>query len=588
MSTSYHTLNKFSRIITNNASNGAAKSMLYSLKMKPTDFNKGIVGIGTMFYESNPCNNHLHKVAKIVKQNINQQNNKLKAFIFNTIGVSDGMSMGTSGMNYSLPSREIIADSIECFTNAHHYDGLICLPGCDKNLPGSLMGLIRINRPSFIIYGGSIRPGRFQNKDVDIVNAFQSYGELKANQITSTERENLLQVCCQGSGSCGGMYTANTMAVAIESMGMSLPYSSSNLALSREKKKECQQSYSTLLNLMEKDIKPLDIITRESLINAIKTIIVFGGSTNAILHLLAIARTANIRLYLEDFNNIGMEIPVIANMKPHGKYLMKDIFNIGGTPLVMKYMLEQNILNGECLTITGKTLAENLEHVSTDCLNTNKVKAVFDPKNPIKNSSHLKVFYGNLAPRGAVGKITGKEGEYFKGEALVFESEEDFIADFENNHLFYDNIKKNNQKYVVVIRNQGPKGGPGMPEMLKPTSLIAGAQLQNHVAIITDGRFSGGSHGFIIGHITPEAYNGGPISIIRQGDMIEIDAKNSKIQLCVNSSEMAIRTMGHKNKNIYEEEISINAFYQLLSENNSMLKKYRKNVLDASHGCITI
>jgi len=581
-------LNKFSKVITNNISNGAARSMLYSLKMKPSDFNKGIVGIGSMFYESNPCNNHLHKVAKIVKKNINQENNKLKSFIFNTIGVSDGMSMGTSGMNYSLPSRELIADSIECFTKAHHYDGLICLPGCDKNLPGSLMGLIRINRPSFIIYGGSIRPGRFQNQDVDIVNAFQSYGELKANKITTTQREDLLQSCCQGSGACGGMYTANTMAVAIEAMGMSLPYSSSNLALSPEKKNECRKSYTTLLNLIENDIKPSDIITRQSLENAIKTIIVFGGSTNAILHLLAIARTANIQLYLKEFDTIGEKIPVIANMKPHGKYLMKDIFKIGGTPLIMKYMLEQNMLNGNCLSITGKTLAENLEHVSTDCLNSDKIRAVFDPDNPIKNSSHLKIFFGNLAPRGAVGKITGKEGDYFKGKALVFESEEAFITDFETNHKFYDNIKQNDQKYVVVIRNQGPKGGPGMPEMLKPTSLIVGAQLQNHLAIITDGRFSGGSHGFIIGHITPEAYKNGPISMIKMGDMIEIDAKKGRIDICLDSIEMTQRKTLQKEKHIDVNELTVDSYHQVLSENSNILTKYQKNVLDASHGCITI
>lgn len=582
-------LNKFSKVITNNISNGAARSMLYSLKMKPSDFNKGIVGIGTMFYESNPCNNHLHKVAKIVKQNINRPNNKLKSFIFNTIGVSDGMSMGTSGMNYSLPSREIIADSIECFTQAHHYDGLICIPGCDKNLPGSLIGLIRINRPSFIIYGGSIRPGNFQNKDVDIVNAFQSYGELQNNKITMQQREQLLQACCQGSGACGGMYTANTMAVAIEAMGMALPYSSSNLALSVEKKKECQQSYKTLLNLIEQDIKPADIITRESLVNAIKTIIVFGGSTNAILHLLAIARTANIPLNLLDFNNIGKTTPVISNMKPHGKYLMKDIFEMGGTPLIMKYMLEQELLDGNCLTITGKTLEENLKNISTNCLKYHR--EIFDPNNPIKSSSHLKIFFGNLAPKGAVGKITGKEGNYFKGVALVFESETDFISHFENNVKLYHATKSENSKFVVVIRNQGPKGGPGMPEMLKPTSLIAGAELQNNIAFITDGRFSGGSHGFIIGHITPEAYTNGPISIIKNGDQIEIDAINNCINLCLDSEEIYNRKKLNQDVNSkkkYINELTTDKCYLHFSENNGMLKKYQKNVMDASHGCITI
>ena len=583
-------LNKFSRIITNNTSNGAARSMLYSLKMKPNDFNKGIVGIGTMFYESNPCNNHLHKVAKIVKKNINKQDNKLKSFIFNTIGVSDGMSMGTSGMNYSLPSRELISDSIECFVKAHHYDGVICIPGCDKNLPGSLMGLIRINRPSFIIYGGSISPGKYQNKDVDIVNAFQSYGELQNNKITNQEREELLMTCCQGSGACGGMYTANTMAIAIEAMGMSLPYSSSNLALSQDKKKECQQSYSTLLNLIENDIKPSDIITKESIINAIRTIIVFGGSTNAILHLLAIARSANVELYLKDFNNIGELTPVIANMKPHGEYLMKDINQIGGTPLIMKYMLEQDLLDGNCLTITGKTLAENLDDISTNILQ--KHKYIFNPNNPIKKDSHLKIFFGNLAPSGAVGKITGKEGTYFKGEALVFESEEEFIKDFEENNNFYKSAKIDNKKYVVVIRNQGPKGGPGMPEMLKPTSLIAGAQLQHNIAFMTDGRFSGGSHGFIIGHITPEAYNGGPISFVINGDIIEIDSENNKINLCIDSTKFMKRKKSiikkrNKSNVINSNDLNLETFHKILSKNN-YLQKYKKNVLDASHGCITI
>lgn len=580
-------INKFSKVITNNISNGAARSMLYSLKMDQNDFSKGIVGVGTMFYESNPCNNHLHKIAKIVKKNINQDHNKLKSFIFNTIGVSDGMSMGTSGMNFSLPSRELISDSIECFVKAHHYDGLICIPGCDKNLPGSLMGLIRINRPSYIIYGGSIRPGNYQNKDVDIVNAFQSYGELKNNKITHQDRERLLQVCCKGSGACGGMYTANTMAVAIESMGMSLPYSSSNLSLSDAKKNECQQSYTTLLNLIENDIKPSDIITKKSLINAIKTIIVFGGSTNAILHLLAIARCSNIDLYLKDFNDIGKLTPVIANMKPHGQYLMKDISEIGGTPLIMKYMLEEGLLDGSCMTITGKTIEENLENISTSKLKD--YKDIFNPKNPIKNTSHLKIFFGNLAPRGAVGKITGKEGEYFKGEALVFESEQEFIDDFENNSDFYNNIKASNKKYVIIIRNQGPKGGPGMPEMLKPTSLIAGAQLQYNIAIITDGRFSGGSHGFIIGHITPEAYNGGPISFVNNGDIIEIDAKNNKIDLCIDPQKLMQRKLNKKKKSntINANDLNIEKFHIILSENN-YLQKYKKNVLDASHGCITI
>ena len=578
-------LNKFSQVITNNISNGAARAMLYSLKMKPHDFNKGLVGIGSMAYESNPCNNHLHKVAKTVKQNINKPNNKLKSFIFNTIGVSDGMSMGTSGMNYSLPSREIIADSIECFIKAHHYDGIVCIPGCDKNLPGSLMGLIRINRPAFIIYGGSIRPGKFQNKDVDIVNAFQSYGELQNNKITSQQREELLQTCCQGSGACGGMYTANTMAVAIEAMGMSLPYSSSNLALSVDKTNECQQSYDTLLNLIQQDIKPSDIITRESMINAIKTIIIFGGSTNAILHLLAIARTANIQLNLIDFNNIGKTTPVISNMKPHGKYLMKDIFEMGGTPLIMKYMLEQELLDGECLTITGKTLKENLKDISTDCLKYHR--EIFNPSNPIKSSSHLKIFFGNLAPKGAVGKITGKEGDYFKGVALVFESESEFISHFENNTELYHSIKLANSKYVVVIRNQGPRGGPGMPEMLKPTSLIAGAELQNNIAFITDGRFSGGSHGFIIGHITPEAYNNGPISFVKNGDQIEIDAINNNINLCVEPKTIYKRKQTYQHKN-HIDEMTIDKCYYKLSEQNSVLKKYQKNVLDASHGCITI
>jgi dihydroxy-acid dehydratase len=571
----YRSLNNFSNVITGDITNGASRAMLYSLNLTEKDLKKPFICVGSMNYDSNPCNNHLQELSDIVKKSLIKEN--LNGFTYNTIGISDGITMGTKGMSYSLPSREIIADSIETFMKGHYFDGGVCIPGCDKNLPGSLMGLIRVNRPSFIIYGGSIKPGTYNNNDVDVVTAFQSYGELKNNNISQIERESLLKVCCNGSGSCGGMYTANTMAVAIEAMGMCLPYSSSNLRETNNKIDECKNSGIVMLNLLKNNIKPLDIITKDSLKNSIKMIIAMGGSTNAVLHLLAIARTANIKLDISEFNYIGRNVPVIANMKPFGKYLMKDIYEFGGTPLIMKLMIENDILNGDCLTITGKSLKDNLAHIDPNIID--RRKDIISFSNPIKKDSHIRIFKGNIAPGGAVGKITGKEGSFFKGRAIVFDSEEDFIkifSDIEDNNI----LKNKFRNKVIVIRNQGPKGGPGMPEMLKATSLINGIDLSDKVAFITDGRFSGGSHGFIIGHITPEAYDNGIISIVKNGDIIKIDAKKNRIQLRV-SRKLIQKRFINKNK---KDKITSRKNDE---QKYTYLEKYTKLVKSASSGCVT-
>jgi dihydroxy-acid dehydratase len=579
--------NKYSQVITGDTSNGAARAMLYSLNLSEKKLKKPFIGIGSMNYDSNPCNNHLQALSNIVKKSVNKHD--MNGFTYNTIGISDGISMGTSGMKYSLPSREIIADSIETFMKGHHYDGGVCIPGCDKNLPGSLMGLIRVNRPSLIVYGGSIMPGKYNNKDVDIVSAFQSFGQMKNGDITPYEREKLLKVCCNGSGSCGGMYTANTMAIAIEAMGMSLPFSSSNLRQSNDKINECNSVGYFMKNLLEKDIKPSDIITKQSLINSIKMVIVMGGSTNAVLHLLAVARTANIKLNIDEFNTIGKNVPVVANMKPFGEYLMSDIFNMGGTPIIMKYLLDLGLLDGDCITVTGNSLKKNLENIDTSILDLDNNRKLFNYNRPLKNDSHIRIFKGNIAPNGAVGKITGKEGTSFKGRSLVFETEEDFINLVENNNNICVNKKIKGNKYdiknlltdkVIVIRNQGPKGSPGMPEMLKATSLINGMGLSDKVAFITDGRFSGGSHGFLIGHITPEAYDNGLISIIKNGDIIEIDAVNNTINLKIKSTTVKKRFKSTRNDSLKH---NVNKTIS----NDIFLEKYKKTVKSASDGCIT-
>ena len=557
-------LNRFSKILTNDVTKGATRAMLYGIKFKDEDFNKALIGIGSMTFDGNPCNVHTGKLSDHVKDGIlKHQNDNMKGLKFTTIGVSDGISMGTPGMRYSLPSRELIADSIETMLNAHYYDGSIIIPSCDKNMPGTLQGLARVNRPAIIVYGGSIKPGCYSNKPVDIVSAFQSYGQMVNGEFTSEERDDMLKVCCSGSGSCGGMYTANTMACAIEAMGLSLPYSSSNPAESDEKNNECRIVSNYLYTLLKENIRPSDIITKKSLENAITTIITLGGSTNAVLHLLALARTMKIDLNLQDFTRLGKDVPVIANLKPHGKYLMYDIHKNGGTPSVLKYLLDQGLLHGDCLTVTGKTLSENLKDIT--CI---KNDDLFNVKNPIKTSSHINIMYGSLAPLGSVGKITGKEGLSFFGKVCVYSTEDEFIHDLTNNK-----IKPNS---VIVLRYQGPKGSPGMPEMLRATSSIVGYGIKDSIAFITDGRFSGGSHGFIIGHVTPEAYDGGPIALIENGDLISISAETNEINHFVSDVEMKERrTKWVLPKNVINKV-----------EPYSWLEKYRKLVGSASDGCV--
>lgn len=557
-------MNRYSKILTNDTTKGATRAMLYSLNFKDEDFNKALIGVGSMSFDGNPCNVHTGKLADRVKVGMEKhQSSSMKGLKFTTIGVSDGITMGTPGMRYSLPSRELIADSIESMLMAHYYDGSIIIPSCDKNMPGTLLGLARVNRPSIIVYGGSIKPGCYHNQAVDIVSAFQSYGQMINGQISNDERDEMLKVCCSGSGSCGGMYTANTMACAIEAMGLSLPYSSSNPAESDEKNEECSVVSNYLYTLLKENICPSDIITKKSLENAIVTIITLGGSTNSVLHLLALARTMKIDLNLDDFTRLGKEVPVIANLKPHGKYLMYDIHKHGGTPSILKYLLDEGYLHGNCLTVTGKTLAENLVNKKW-ILNDD----LFNPKYPIKSSSHINIMFGSLAPDGSVGKITGKEGLFFEGKAMVYSSEDDFINDLTNNR-----IKPNS---VIILRYQGPKGSPGMPEMLRATSSIVGYGIKDSIAFITDGRFSGGSHGFIIGHVSPEAYDGGPIALIKNGDLITIDSRTNQINHHLTEEELKKRYTKWR----IPKKIMNNV------EPHSWLAKYRKLVGSSADGCV--
>ncbi len=556
------TINKYSKIITQDKSQGASQAMFYALGMKQEDLQKGQIGIGSNWFESNPCNNHLNILSSKVKDSINKKKN-LIGFCFNTIGVSDGQTNGHSGMHFSLPSRDLIADSYESIVQAHLYDGNIAIPGCDKNIPGCLMGMIAINKPSFMIYGGSIKPGKLNNKQIDIVDAFQSYGNYIRDK-DEKKRVNVIQNACPGSGSCGGMYTANTMASAFEALGITLPYSSSNPALSEEKMKECDQAGDTIEYLIQNNIKPLDIINKKSMENAITTIIALGGSTNAVLHLLAVAKTAKIELHLEDFNRIGEKVNVIANLKPMGEYLMYDLHKVGGTPVVMKILQENNLLYDDCYTINGKTIKENLENIKYI---KKDLEHIIHFNKKIK--SHIRILKGNLSPNGCVAKISGNEGEYFKGKALVFESENHFMDFLKENSI------NNKEKVVFVIRNQGPKGGPGMPEMLKPTSAIVGMGLKDNVAFITDGRFSGGSHGFIVGHVSPESYEGGPISNVKNGDIITIDTNKNEIEWESKGKETVCTGINNEYKKNKEEE-------------SNYLKKYIKLVSGAEKGCITI
>ena len=553
-------LNKYSQRVTQDDSQPAAQAMLHAIGLNEEDFSKPFVGIASTGYEGNPCNMHLNELAKLVKKGTLQED--LVGLIFNTIGVSDGISMGTPGMRFSLPSRDIIADSMETVVEGMSYDALATVVGCDKNMPGALIAMLRVNRPSVLLYGGTISSGCHEGKKLDVVSAFEAWGQKNAGNIEEKEYKSIIKKACPGAGACGGMYTANTMAAAIEALGMSLPFNSSNPALSDAKKNESIEAGRALRLLIEKDIKPSDIVTKKALENAIRLVTVLGGSTNAVLHFLAIASAANVSFTLDDFQRISDSTPFLADLKPSGKYLMEDLHRVGGVPAVLKYMLSVGLLNGDCMTVTGKTLAENLASVP-DLSEGQDVILPIDK--PIKNSGHIRVLKGNLSPTGAVAKITGKEGLIFTGKAKVFDSEYDA-----NDGIRKGEVVKGD---VVVIRYEGPKGGPGMPEMLKPTAAIIGAGLGNDVALITDGRFSGGTHGFVVGHISPEAQEGGPIAFVKQGDEITIDAVKNTITLNISTEEMALR------KSIW--------IAPPLKVKKGSLYKYAKLVSPASEGCVT-
>lgn len=554
------TLNKFSKTITQDETQPAAQAMLYGIGLTEEDLQKAQVGIVSTGYEGNTCNMHLNGLAKDVKEGVQEEN--MVGLIFNTIGVSDGISNGTDGMRFSLVSRDIIADSIETVVSAHWYDAVLAIVGCDKNMPGSIIAMGRLNRPSIMIYGGTIHSGKWKGEPLNIVSAFEALGKKFSNTITREDFKGIIKNACPGAGACGGMYTANTMASAIEALGMSLPYSSSNPALSNDKKEECYRVGSAIRTLLEKDIKPKDIMTKKAFENAMTIVTVLGGSTNAVIHLIAMAHSVNVVLTLDDFQIISDRTPVLADLKPSGKYLMEDLHDVGGVPGVMKYLLERNLLHGDCLTVTGKTLAENL----ADIPDLTKGQDVFhELQSPMKETGHLQILYGNLALEGSVAKISGNEGEYFEGTAKVFDDEYAVINGVKNGEISSGD--------VVVIRYCGPKGGPGMPEMLKPTSAIMGAGLGNTVALITDGRFSGGTHGYVVGHITPEAFVGGNIALVKNGDLITIDAKNNKISLNVNEQELAKRKAAWKQPP--------------LKATKGVLYKYAQSVSSASIGCIT-
>lgn len=553
-------LNKYSCRVTQDGSQPAAQAMLHAIGLSKEDLQKPFVGIASTGYEGNPCNMHLNDLAKKVKEGTLNEN--LVGLIFNTIGVSDGISMGTPGMRYSLPSRDVIADSMETVVEGMSYDGLVTVVGCDKNMPGALMAMLRVNRPSILVYGGTIASGCHAGKKLDIVSAFEAWGQKTAGTIDETEYQHVIEKACPGAGACGGMYTANTMASAIEALGMALPFNASNPALAAAKQEESVKAGEAMRLLLEKDIKPLDIVTKKSLENAIRLVIVLGGSTNAVLHFLAIASTAGIDFTLDDFQRISDNTPYLADLKPSGKYLMEDVHAIGGIPAVMKYLLEEGLLHGDCLTVTGKTLAENLADVKPLAAGQDVIKPV---QKPLKATGHLRILRGNLSPAGAVAKITGKEGLKFTGNARVFNSEYEA-----NEGISTGKVAKGD---VVVIRYEGPQGGPGMPEMLKPTAAIIGAGLGNDVALITDGRFSGGTHGFVVGHISPEAQVGGPIAFVEDGDQITIDATINTITLDVAESELAARKKAWKAPD--------------LKFKRGVLSKYSRTVSSASEGCVT-
>ncbi len=553
-------INKYSSAITQSDSQPGSQAMLHAIGLTRQDFNKPFVGIASTGYEGNPCNMHLNDLAKEVKKGT--ENANLVGLIFNTIGVSDGISMGTPGMRFSLPSRDIIADSMETVVSAMAYDGLVTVVGCDKNMPGALMAQLRLNRPSILVYGGTIASGCYKGKKLDVVSAFEAWGAKVSGEMKEDEYQAVVEKACPGAGACGGMYTANTMASSIEALGMSLPYNSSTPAVGSNKTNESLRAGEAMKLLLEKDIKPRDIVTRKSLENAIRLLTVLGGSTNAVLHFLAIAKAAQVEFGLDDFEKICDSTPFLADLKPSGKYAMEDIHRIGGIPAVLKYMLENDMLHGDCLTVTGKTLAENLAEVP----NMEEGQDVIRPlDNPIKKTGHIRILYGNLAEEGSVAKITGKEGLEFTGKARVFNSEYEA-----NDGISAGKVKKGD---VVVIRYEGPKGGPGMPEMLKPTSAIMGAGLGKEVALITDGRFSGGTHGFVVGHITPEAQEGGLLAILKDGDEITINAETNTIDVALSEEEITER------KKSWQPPA--------LKAKSGVLYKYARTVSSASNGCVT-
>ncbi len=553
-------LNKVSSRITQPRSQGASQAMLYGTGMTREDMDKAQVGIASMWWEGNTCNMHLNDLAERIGEGVTEAG--LVSMRFNTIGVSDGISMGTSGMRYSLQSRDLIADSIETVMGGQWYDALVTVPGCDKNMPGCLMAMGRVNRPALMVYGGTIKPGHANNQVVDIVSAFQSYGQYLAQSIDDDERQEIVNQACPGAGACGGMYTANTMASAIEAMGMSLPFSSSTPAVTPEKLEECFQVGGAVRNLLELDLRPRDIMTREAFENAMVMVSALGGSTNAVLHLIAMARSVDVSLGIDDFQSVSDRIPFLADLKPSGLYVMEDLHTVGGIPAVMRFLIREGLMSGDCMTVTGKTIAENLEKIP-DLSEGQKV--IHSLANPIKETGHIRILKGNLAPGGSVAKITGKEGRQFTGPARIFDDEETMLASLEDGE-----IKKGD---VIVIRYSGPKGGPGMPEMLTPTSAIMGAGLGADVALITDGRFSGGSHGFIIGHVVPEAQEGGPIGLIKNGDVIRLDADANTIDVELSEEEMAERRS--------------NWTMPPYKSDRGTLFKYIKNVKTASDGCVT-
>ena len=553
-------LNKYSQAVSQDPTQPAAQAMLYAIGLTKEDFKKPFIGIASTGYECNPCNMHLNDLSVDIKKGVLDAD--LVGLIFNTIGVSDGISMGTPGMRFSLPSRDVIADSIETVVQAMSYDAVVPVVGCDKNMPGALMAMLRLNRPSIMVYGGTIASGCHRNKKLDVVSAFEAWGEKVAGKIDEAEFSAVVENACPGAGACGGMYTANTMASSIEALGMALPYNSSNPATSQDKTDECFKVGAAMRVLLERDLKPKDIVTRKSLENAIRLIAVLGGSTNAVLHFLAIAKAAEIDFTLDDFQKLMDKTPFLADLKPSGKYLMEDLHRVGGVPAVLKFMLENDMLYGDCMTVTGKTMAENLADLEGLQAGQDVIHAI---DNPIKASGHIRILKGNLAPEGSVAKITGKEGLQFKGPARVFEGE--YAA---NDGIRNGEVKPGD---VVVIRYEGPKGGPGMPEMLKPTAAIMGAGLGKEVALITDGRFSGGTHGFVVGHIVPEAQEGGPIALVQNGDIIEINAETNTLSVNVSEEEMFERA-----KKWTQPE------YKFKS---GVLYKYIKNVSTASKGCVT-